>query len=72
MKQNERQTGLGGSTQRLHHKDTNMWIYKRDVGEYTESKWLYVIFTHTLVLLKGEGFRVCLLMGGETGSTGVD
>ena len=36
MMLNERQTGLGGSTQRLHHEDTNMWIYKCNVGEYTE------------------------------------
>jgi len=61
MMLNERQTGLGGSTQRLHHKDTNMWIYKCNVGEYTESSFfrlLYVIFMHRFNhLLKGEGFR---------------
>ena len=57
---NERQTGLGGSTQRLHHKDTNMWIYKCDAGEYAEDNLLALLktivchrFSH---LLKGEGF----------------
>lgn len=54
-------TGLGGSTRRLHHKDTDMWIYKCDAGTYTEdslTKLLYVIFAHRFShLLKGEGFR---------------
>ena len=65
---NERQTGLGGSTQRLHHKDTNMWIYKCNVGEYTESSFfrlLYVIFIHRFNhLLKGEGLEISVFMMG--------
>ena len=70
-------TGRGGSTLHLHHKDTDMWIYKCDAGTYTEDsfiKLLCVIFTHRFShLLKGEGFRdQCLYDGGELGSTDRD
>ena len=77
MKEIENCNGLRGSTGRLHHKDTSMWMYKCNVGEYTENSFfrlLYVIFMHRFShLLKGEGFRdQCLYDGGETGSTGRD
>ena len=53
--------GRGCESLHLHHKDTDMWIYKCDAGTYTEDsfiKLLYVIFAHRFShLLKGEGFR---------------